>query len=122
MRDQHHLVPGALDARLVDRGQHAMGDLQVRLAPGRGERVAQLPPVPRLAQRAVTDRDAQALEGVARLDEVLVGAHDHVMGGGDGAAVSWARCSGEAITREMSWSASERATAAACERPVTDRL
>src|SRR3712207_6971385 len=47
-------------------------DLDVGLAPGRAERVAQLPPVLGRAQRAVPHADPQPLEGVARLDQPVV--------------------------------------------------
>ncbi|EUA22480.1 hypothetical protein I552_6971 [Mycobacterium xenopi 3993] len=38
-----------------------------------------------------------------------------------GAAVSWARSNGEAITATTSWSASASATACACCLPLSDR-
>ena len=70
VRDTDRLVPGRLGPRLVHRGEHAVRDLDVGLAPRRGERVAQLEPVLRLAQRAVADPEAQSFEGVVGLDEV----------------------------------------------------
>src|SRR6266536_3848186 len=51
--------------------------MRVRLAPGRGERVAYHPPVARVAQRAVADPDPLALEEVRALDEPDVDLDGH---------------------------------------------
>src|SRR5699024_4987761 len=58
-------------------------DLQVRLSPRRRERIAELGPVPRAAQRAVADRHPQPLECVVRLDQVLVGGDGQLVRRGD---------------------------------------
>src|SRR5690606_26434108 len=71
--DQHDLVALRGAARVLDGRTHALDLRAVRLAPRRAERVPQVRPVARVAQRAPAARDAQALEAVACLDDAVVG-------------------------------------------------
>ena len=64
--------PSACARAVEQRGVHPLRDGEVGLAPGRAERVAQHPPVARVAQRAVADADPLALEEVRALDQPLV--------------------------------------------------
>ena len=51
---------------------HPCGDLDVRLAPRRAERVAEQRPVGRVGEQPPAARDGAALEAVLRLDQPLV--------------------------------------------------
>ncbi len=82
--DAHRLVPACRLAGLARDGQHAVRELDVRLAPRRGERVTQLHPVPRTTQGAVADGHLQALEDVLRLDQAVVGDDLQPVGRRDG--------------------------------------
>ena len=97
--DAHRLVAGGLDPGAVQRPRHPRGDLQVRLTPRRGERVAQLPPVARIAQRAVAGRDpfspSKDFADSISSSSVSTGKP---WWAAIGAAVSCARSSGEATT------------------------
>src|SRR6516164_3470728 len=77
--DAHHLMAGAAGPRLVRRSRHPCRDLRVRLPPRRGERVAQLPPEPRVAPGTVAGADAPALEEVGRFDQIGVGVDGQVV-------------------------------------------
>src|SRR5262245_42679095 len=60
----------------VNEGRaHSPGDGPVMLTPGRGERVAQVPPVTRVAQGAVPHADAPSLEPVRAFDQTLIGLY-----------------------------------------------
>src|SRR5271155_5054023 len=83
MADAHGFVASSPGAGLVYRGRHAGRDLLVRLTPRRGERVAQLPPEPRVPPGAVARTYPLALEEVGRLDQVRVGVDLQVVTGGD---------------------------------------
>src|SRR5690349_10733473 len=72
MADDDGFVSDCRDACGIDGCEHAMGDLQVGLAPGRGERVTQFPPVTRTRERTVPDGNLETLELVACLDQVFV--------------------------------------------------
>ena len=82
-----------------------------------------VPPVARIAQRAVADRDALALEGCCRPRSGRRRCRPAGRGPcAIGAAVSCARSSGEATTWTMSRCASLSATACACARPRVGQL
>jgi len=60
MADDDGFVSDCRDACGIDGCEHAMRDLQVGLAPGRGERVTQFPPVTRTRERTVPDGNLDA--------------------------------------------------------------
>ena len=68
----HGLVAARGPGRVQAGGQHPVRHAAVGLTPGRAERVDQVRPVPRLAERAVADAERHALEVVPRLDQPLV--------------------------------------------------
>ncbi|GAB3993357.1 hypothetical protein GCM10029992_04790 [Glycomyces albus] len=89
-------------------------------SPHEGERVAQPPPVPGVAQGPVADADALALEGVPGLDQALVGDRVEAVGGGDRLGRLLGPLEREAATWTTSRPASRSAAASAISRPNSD--
>src|SRR5262245_29379928 len=73
--DAHRLLAGRGFPHGLHHGEHPGRDLLVRLAPGRPERVDQVRPGRRTAQRPVAHAEPHALEVVPRLDQPVV-RHD----------------------------------------------
>src|SRR4051812_47265957 len=64
MGDDHGLVTGRRDARVLDGRPHPVGHLGVRLTPGRAERVHEVAPHRRAPHEAALDREGPALEDI----------------------------------------------------------
>ena len=67
--------PSAASRARPGGGEHPRGDVRVRLAPGRPERVAQLRPGRRVRPGPVAGTERFALEGVLRLQQPVVQVH-----------------------------------------------
>ena len=106
-RDDDGLVArGRGVARVGDRPPHPGDELDVGLAPGRAERVEQVRAVPRVRAGAVAARRTSCPRStfpasMTRSSMVMA----RPCAAAIGAAVSWARSSGEETTAAMSWSA-----------------
>jgi hypothetical protein len=77
VRHDQCLVALGLTTCVLDRGPHPVGDLGVRLAPRRPERVDQVPPDRGPPDQALAHGEPLALEHVGRLDDPLVEDRRH---------------------------------------------